>query len=246
MSLQNPAQKSQKEILDKIGGFLNPVEERELTHLRNSIARIARQASDIRRQVQDEITQERLAQVGRVRQQYLTRLERLQKQRYNGLIKKVLLVGGLGVGAKTLIEYLADDTRKKPYALGFIYNYFTSPEKHPPGQNYNGKGTDLRNRLAITYPGNVGTPTYHIPSDIGDYMAFKHDIGYSSANQKDQALFDRLFNYEYDNLENTLQQMSKRGLINGVSIKSVINNPKVIDKLSQYAIYFKSNFIETS
>ena len=66
----------------------------------------------------------------------------------------------------------------------------TSELHLPGGYNWVGPGTEIMDRISLSYKGKVGTVTYWLPKDKLDLAAFKHDIAYYSPSNDERIKAD--------------------------------------------------------
>ena len=75
-----------------------------------------------------------------------------------------------------------------------IISYLPSKkEYHIGGYNWNGKGTDVDDRISLKYKGSVGSKSYFLPVNKLDLAAFQHDLHYFSPNPLTLAYADQRY-----------------------------------------------------
>src|SRR5579863_10517582 len=80
-------------------------------------------------------------------------------------------------------------------------------EQHPPGYNFNGKGTEVENRISLNYKKSVGSHSYWLPVNYLDLVAFRHDLLYFLPSNDDRYYADDIYLKDFKKVKsNTLDK----------------------------------------
>ncbi len=103
-------------------------------------------------------------------------------------------------------------------------------EKHfPNSENFNGRGTLIKDRLSLDYDKNIkdkkGSYPYHVVNDVIDLIAFTHDLAYFDKSSPSLALADLSYVWQSIFLNKKLQSIHSKypELISVDSINKILD-----------------------